>query len=665
MVPFRDLRPSSDAIRSPDAQASPTASSETGDGSRKLHHGNPGRVRKRRPPAHMSQNACTNCKRARAKCDGQEPGPCSRCFSRELGDQCHYEVNVKMAKEEMIRRIKSLEQQNAELQRSVREKDYLIKAIFEALKSNTCGPEALARLRSDQSYQELVAWLGASPFRDVSRLSPGSKSKLANILQEYEDSMRLDAGSQFPEGVNHVRWTFASHNLTNHLMNLFFTWVHPIHMLFSEQHFMRSFSEGDRRYCSPALVNMLCAMGCFYHVDRGGDDSQPKTLLKQFFERGLAEVANEDPKSLTFASTYAIVFLVELSSNQARKATSHIRLAVESLAMLDKTAYSEEAVALTARGIHTLSALWAALTYQMPVTALSPPNLMLNVVKMDKANSYWQPYRTFQDKATARVPSQAIATSEEMMKLGQIVYETVAIYCGRNESVTAHTVMYLYRRYLDWKKALPLPLSVTSDGVTLSDPLPHVLSLHIHFHVALCQLFRPLLEIEALPSTTRLLLYTITVESARDGLRLLERYRTLYHRYQNPLLAFCVVHICETLMRGGAVIEDDRQRVIQFALETKHECLANFAYVGPLQYMFCQTVLEEGLPLPKDLDKLMDGRTVYGPEEILDACERVSLNHPYSMLRGRTQGAGPNQWAIDGMPTSHSASTEAPRQDLK
>ncbi|KAL1626300.1 hypothetical protein SLS56_006967 [Neofusicoccum ribis] len=457
-----------------------------------------------------------------------------------MRDQCHYEVHVKTAKEEMVRRIKSLEQQNAELQGSVKERDYQIEAIFEALKTGERGSEAIARLRSGQSYQEIVTWLGGPPVGDVGRLSPGSETRLADIVQDYDDSMRMDMGSQSPEAETRARWTFASPQLTDHLVALFFTWVHPIHMLFSEYYFMKSFSDGDRRYCSPALVNIMCAMGCFYHVDQGGDERQPKVLQKRFFEQGLAEVAKENSRTLAFTTTYALIFLVEVGSNQARKASSHLRLAADSLVTLDRTAYSQAAIEITTKGVHTLSA--------------------------------------------------------------------------------------------------------------------------IHYHVAMCQLFRPVLEVVQLPETTRAHLYKITIQSALDGLQLLERYRSLYtNKYQNPLLAFCVVHICDLLVLAGGA-KDVQQRAAQFALEATHESLAGFAYVGPLQYMFAKSIADEGVSLPEDVEELMGGRTRYGPEEMLDACERVTYTQPYKMLRDRmdrslgvdferewklfmeTQGAGRSQW---------------------
>lgn len=150
----------------------------------------------------------------------------------------------------------------------------------------------------------------------------------------------------------------------------------------------------------------------------------------------------------------------------------------------------------------------------------------------------------------------------------------------------------------------------------------------------MCQLFRPILEIGVLPETTRAHLSDVTIQSALDGLQLLERYRSLYtNRYQNPLLAFCVVHICETLVRAGAVVKREQQRAVRLAFEATHEALTGFAYVGPLQYMFLQTTQEEGVDLPDDVEQLMCERTRYGPEEMLDACERVAFTQPYKILR--------------------------------
>jgi hypothetical protein len=44
--------------------------------------------RKRRPGHKQVKLACTNCRKARKKCDGERP--CKRCFAYEATDECVY-----------------------------------------------------------------------------------------------------------------------------------------------------------------------------------------------------------------------------------------------------------------------------------------------------------------------------------------------------------------------------------------------------------------------------------------------------------------------------------------------------------------------------------------------------------------------------------------------
>lgn len=121
-------------------------------------------------------------------------------------------------------------------------------------------------------------------------------------------------------------------------------------------------------------------------------------------------------------------------------------------------------------------------------------------------------------------------------------------------------------------------------------------------------------------------------------------YRKSYsNRYQTPLQGFCLVHLCDTLIRCRQS-DSDTQDIIAFCLEMLHEALPGFAFVGPLQAMFCQTVLEQRLLLPKDVNKLMGNRTQYGPEEFLDVCERVTYSQPVDLLIARLDDTIADRW---------------------
>src|SRR4051812_47770290 len=154
-----------------------------------------------------------------------------------MADQCHYEVHVKTVKEEMVRRIKSLEQRNQELEDSVRERDRRIDAIVQALMNDEKGAEAIERLKKGQSHQQLEHLFTRSPFATVDKLSPTSEGLFSDdVVRRYEQSMSLD-GISPPAGSKPRRWTNVTPNdgVTHHLLALYFAWVHPVYMLFSER----------------------------------------------------------------------------------------------------------------------------------------------------------------------------------------------------------------------------------------------------------------------------------------------------------------------------------------------------------------------------------------------------------------------------------------------
>lgn len=138
-----------------------------------------------------------------------------------------------------------------------------------------------------------------------------------------------------------------------------------------------------------------------------------------------------------------------------------------------------------------------------------------------------------------------------------------------------------------------------------------------------------------LASLSRDRLQGVTVQSAKDGLDLYQRYRTSYsNRQQPPLLSFCLVHLADALLRY--VDQGVENAVIQFCLETLSEAKPGFAYIGALQAMFCESVLGQGLSLPPQatLLQLMGGRSRHGfsREEKLDCCERLTYSQPVDLL---------------------------------
>ncbi|KAF2835215.1 hypothetical protein M501DRAFT_1019993 [Patellaria atrata CBS 101060] len=647
MSDYRPLRPA--ATQSSSERQASISSDNTDQGSIQ-NESTAGKCSKRvrKAPAHVSQNACTNCKKARAKCEGHEPQPCARCVARKTADTCIYEVHTRQAKEEMLRRIKDLEQKNTSLQGSLREKEQWIESFVKTLRER----EESHGQTQELSYKNIVNWLGRPPLKktlpespflekpflekpfldksaDQSRASdrePSIKKQREPPLSYFSD-LNMDGKDQ---------WTMVTPNkqLVHHLMALYFTWIYPTHMLFSEKHFMSSFGDKDQQYCTSAMVNVMCAMGCTLLVDQGGDAIDREALGMRFTEEAQLEITKENIQSLTYSTTYAILFLVELSSGQARKAASHLRLAVESLQEVDRDRYSTEAVEITSWGIHTLNTAWAAFTYQKPAAPISPHALVFSNVSMDQKDAYWQPYRFPSDNALQEVQSHAIETAKHYATLNQVIHETINIYCGSRNRVSGRSIIDLYRRYINWEATLPPALAM--DDPSNTESLPHIYFLHMVYQVALCHLFRPLVKSKHMSPQSIAHLRNLILESAQKGLRIFQRSRQLFsNRYQTPFQAFCIVHLCETILAIGNERRGEREAVIRLCLESLGEALEGFHFVGALQAMFCQTVEDLNLELPENLSELMRGRTEYGPEELLDACERVTYAQPVDILLGR------------------------------
>lgn len=154
----------------------------------------------------------------------------------------------------------------------------------------------------------------------------------------------------------------------------------------------------------------------------------------------------------------------------------------------------------------------------------------------------------------------------------------------------------------------------------------------INFSVGVCQLFNPLLESRELSNQAKAEVSKLIVRNARDGIKAYERFSRLFsNRYQTPLQAFYLVHLADVILR------QDRQnadQVIYFTLHQLGEAQPGFPVVGPLQAMFCETVLACRLQLPKDIETLMGGRSwqSYSREDKLGCSERLTYTQPVDRL---------------------------------
>ena len=95
-----------------------------------------------------------------------------------------------------------------------------------------------------------------------------------------------------------------------------------------------------------------------------------------------------------------------------------------------------------------------------------------------------------------------------------------------------------------------------------------------------------------------------------------------------------MVHICEALVRYGVADSQSPtiSETVEFCLSVLEQTRIAFPIAGPLQQMFRTSLKEQGIPIPDKLERRMGAPTRYTPDELLDACIRLTYRLPVSQI---------------------------------
>ncbi|KAM3067111.1 hypothetical protein ACMFMG_011667 [Clarireedia jacksonii] len=103
-------------------------------------------TKRRRKPEHVIRNACLNCKKRRAKCDGRKP--CGKCIGRPLQQECCYQPHVKHVKMELLDSLRSHHLWKYDIER-----------IFRAIETNENTSTIVERIQNYDSAETIAQWL--------------------------------------------------------------------------------------------------------------------------------------------------------------------------------------------------------------------------------------------------------------------------------------------------------------------------------------------------------------------------------------------------------------------------------------------------------------------------------------------------------------------------
>ncbi|KAL9601455.1 MAG: hypothetical protein Q9219_002521 [cf. Caloplaca sp. 3 TL-2023] len=577
-------------------------------------------ARRRRASGSVAAIACSECRRARQKIHKES-------LLKEIADLQKDNSRLQNLNKEATDLTSNLQEINQGLQVS----HHWQSIILDTIGRNGHDREIINRLRAGESSETIAAWLrDQHPIRSHIHQVPNDERGLIQIVKGFEETLRQDDGSRRDKESDtlYIRWTSvsSSQTLLGHLFDLYFTWVHPIHMLFSEPDFRVSYETNNETYCSSALVNAICAMACHLVDPDDTNDEDIETLTNGFMNQARQEVKPQNYMNLCSVQALAVMYLADLSSGRARSAIGYLRASVEFLKAAEMDGQSPEAREISLWGIQTLNTSSTGITYQKLYAPEVSQLPRFQHIDMQSSHAMWRFYRHVGDQRQLPVrPCHAVITACHQATLFRIIHESLNLYCGLRGAATAEAVLTLYRRYKDWEEDLPFIVGAIDED---AQPLPHILCLHIQYHVAALQHLTPPLQSGLFKGSSLQELGRMVIRHAQRGIEILGHMRRLYSsRYLMPLLFFCVIHLGDALIRYSP-FEPPASKVVEFCLSVLQEASVGFSLCGPLQELFRGTALELGVELPANIEEITGQLGHHGMDDILDACTRLDYKQP-------------------------------------
>lgn len=140
--------------------------------------------------------------------------------------------------------------------------------IFDALRSDRQVPMILKMLKGDED-PSLIADVANSPQGTQFTMNPLLDTD-KGMFQDTCDSRTYEsvqatkqALAPVPNQINYSSTIAPCHQLLiQHLLTLYWTWIHPAHPLFSMECFIQDYMTGTEGHSSAFLVAAVCAAAC-------------------------------------------------------------------------------------------------------------------------------------------------------------------------------------------------------------------------------------------------------------------------------------------------------------------------------------------------------------------------------------------------------------------
>lgn len=191
--------------------------------------------------------------------------------------------------------------------------------LLHSLRSDTNDDVIAASLRSNVRLPHSYAPQTLEADFAQQMTQPPTQSDIDDEMHalKREPSMQSVYSASIPPSESPAVWFRVPQDaeLVEHLLNLYFCWVHPIYPLFSRDHFLHDMGRGRNDYCSAMLVNALLAFACHYSDRREArtDPANPGTAGDHFFAEAKKLLDRTDKPSLTTVHALGVMGVRETS----------------------------------------------------------------------------------------------------------------------------------------------------------------------------------------------------------------------------------------------------------------------------------------------------------------------------------------------------------------
>jgi hypothetical protein len=194
-------------------------------------------------------------------------------------------------------------------------------------KTVTIAPSTSSEIRSLEN--DLSVLLGKPALTQTGQSRHFGHSASLGLVPEDENfgGGRLGASNLHVERKG-TTWTNVTTDLAfvERLFQLYFMWSHPFYVLFSRECFYMDFRAGRDKYCSPLLVNAICAYACHLTDDPAGrtDPANFRSAGDHFFAEAKRLLFEDEAPSLTTTQALCVMSMREPSTGRDTSGFNYI-----------------------------------------------------------------------------------------------------------------------------------------------------------------------------------------------------------------------------------------------------------------------------------------------------------------------------------------------------